>query len=297
MHDQLCFHVGSTSEAAARFYFSVRDGSKIVSASGKCSGPYCKFAKTLPAEFTMHLTEHPGTQQQVLEAVVIDPCYWGTTLSFTYQVSLQLELVSGEEISYEGAISMRQWHAEKQSLYLNQRRVVLRGFQGQGDVETEIQRCRETETCLLTNPLQHSEYQFSNEQGVGLVVDIRRVEDPLFDIVHQLQWSPSVLVVLLSGQQLSQLSKLSLPTQCLLAQMISVDSQPIEIANAAADLLAIELGEGERPPQWVADINLPLIVIGRGHMAKQLEEPRQACDLFQKNLAPEFNLAGYLVSQ
>ena len=82
----------------------------------------------------------------------------------------------------------------------------------------------------------------------------------------------------------------------LLAQQVKADDRIVEAdVAAAADVIAVELAEGDRPPAWIAKVSKPVIAIRRGRVYADFFEARAACDRLQAELAPDFNLAGYFV--
>ncbi|NOY41914.1 MAG: hypothetical protein GXP26_08770 [Planctomycetes bacterium] len=296
MHDQIQFHVGTTSPSAASVYFTMRDGAKIVSAAGTFSGPFCEYARTLPTEFSVQLATHPAREQSIAESLIIDPCFWSPTLPFTYKVELQLQLESGHEISYRGTVGMRQWHAEQKSFYLGFRRTVLRGYRCHDLCDETIQRAHQQESALLVDPAGQTAYEAADRLGVGLVVDLRKAGESLHDQIHGLNWHPSAMVAMVNAEQLSQIGSSAWPRQCLLAQCLTAESQHSEISEPQPEVLAIELNAGERPPAWLAGVEQPTIALRRNVSEDQLQEPRRCCEMLQAELAPDFSLAGYFVS-
>ncbi len=296
MHDQLQFHVGNTSQSEACVYFSMRNDSKILSATGSFIGPHCEHSRTLPAEFKIRLSTHPATQQTIAEITIIDPCYWNPALPFTYEVELQIQDTNGLEIAYRGTLGMRRWHGAKKSFYLDLRRCVLRGYRCNEPNEDALQVARQQELTLIVDPTDRSFYQTANRLGVGLVVDLRNVGKAISDHVYRLNDSPSVMVALVSTEQLSQLDTNHRPKQCLLAQCLTAGAQPNEIIGTTPDAFAIELKADERPPLWLADIEKPLIAIHCLAEEPPLHSPRRRCEKLQATLAPDFSLAGYFVT-
>ena len=59
--------------------------------------------------------------------------------------------------------------------------------------------------------------------------------------------------------------------------------------------IIVELQSDQRPPTSLATLNKPMIAIRRGVAFNNLHEARAACDRLQAELAPEFDLAGYVV--
>jgi len=296
MHNQLQLHIGSTSQAAARVYFTVLDNAKITSASGKLRGPYCKYARTLPAEFPVQLSTHPANQQTIAESLVIDPCYWSPTLPYTYEIELQLQLESGQEISHQGTLGMRQWHCRQENLYLDSRRTVLRGYRVHDFCEETVQQARKQESSLLIEPDDLTTYEAADSLGVGLMIDLRNTDESLHDQLHNLNWSPAALIAMVNAEQISQLDKPLLPQQFLLAQSLTSRSTIAEIEKTRADILVVGLDEDERPPSWTANVEQPVIAIRSGVSENQCLQPRRSCETLQADLAPEFNLAGYFIS-
>ncbi len=296
MHDQIQFHVGTTSPSAASVYFTMRDGEKIVSAAGMFSGPFCEYARTLPTEFSVQLATHPAREQSIAESLVVDPCFWSPTLPFTYKVELQLQVESGQELSYRGTVGMRQWHAQQKNLFLGGRRTVLRGYRCHDLCDETIQQAHQLEAALLVGPSDQKAYEAADRLGTSLVIDLRKAGESLHDQMHCLNWHPSAMVAMVNAEQLAQTGCSPLPRQCLFAQCLTAESQHSEINGSQPETIAIELNVGEPPPAWLADVEKPTMALRRNVPEDQLQQPRRCCEMLQAELAPDFSLAGYFVS-
>ena len=83
---------GDTSPIEAELFVrSCAPGTTLL--AGTISGPYCEGIQTLPADLRLQLRERAG--EQVLTAIVPDPCFWAPDRPYLYRADVQV--ATGEE--------------------------------------------------------------------------------------------------------------------------------------------------------------------------------------------------------
>jgi hypothetical protein len=114
MQDEISITVGDVNDVEAHVYarYSGAAGQPSdTSASGRIlmegtlRGPYCKNARTLPAEIAFR--DLGPKEIGVARAIVPDPCVWSPELPHFYE--LHVEARWGEQIiaAYDGTIGLR----------------------------------------------------------------------------------------------------------------------------------------------------------------------------------------------
>jgi len=293
MHDLFKIIVVKQTESSAHVVLELPAGVPIRSLTGKIVGPYCNFARTLPAEFS--LTDIKSNSD-IHVAQVIDPCYWTPELPFLYDLHLGILKEDGQEIEQTLKVGLTRWGCESRNLRLESRRIVLRGTSSKQLATATLSAAREAATALMVDRYDQPFCGAADQAGVMLCLDLRAAGNSLYSVLPHLDWSPSVLLALVSAEQLAE-SDLDdhRPTHCCLTQSLSASSTPDELVDPQ-QVLAVELKPGEQPPAWLADFARPVIAIRHGEDYAELTAARAACDRLQAELAPEFDLAGYFVT-
>jgi hypothetical protein len=288
MHDQLSLIVADRTENHARILLAAREGADIVAIAGTVRGPYSDFAKTLTADFAFKPTATAGTA----ESLIVEPCYWTPHMPFWYDLRLQLRMSDGtqrEEILRAG---IRRLYCEGRNLRLESKRIVLRGLRYNSPTENDLKLARECETALLVSNPTTELCLAASRLGVPLVVDLSGRESIDQEILHELDWSPAVMLVLMDLKQLSRRAiESARPRQCFVAAFADGEMQEPDVK---CDAFAVQLASGEHPPAWMATCKKPVIAIRKDAESKIITA-RAGCDRLQAELAPEFDLAGYFV--
>ncbi|MDZ4656316.1 MAG: hypothetical protein SH868_01925 [Bythopirellula sp.] len=285
MHEHLTLIVGERTENHARMMLQAGAASGIAEIIGVACGPYCDFAKTLTADFTFK------PKAGSVEALLIEPCYWTPQLPFWYDLRLRLLMQDGSERQEVVPVGLRRWYCDGRDFRLESKRVVLRGLRHDSPTKNDLQHAREFETVLVVDNPTAEVCQSASRIGVPLVADLRDNELSWDEVFRQLDWSPAVLLLLLSVDQLKVMSDAERPRQSFVAVRVGAnDPQPA----VKCDVYTVELASDERPPIWLATCGKPVIAI-RKEAASEISTARAGCDRLQTELAPEFDLAGYFV--
>ena len=293
MIDHFKFAVLQQTEASAHVILEQAADGPVRAFTASLRGPHCQFARTLPAEFSFSPI---AMQPEAHFAQVIDPCYWTPDLPFLYDLQFKVQLTDGQEIEQTTKVGLTRWESHGQNLRLETRRVVLRGAGATSPNSETIRAAREAQTALLISEIDPTVCETADELGVALCLDLRGTSDADLSVLANIQGSPSLLLAIVSPQQVVEQKVLAqLPSHCLIAQHLST-SAPIEEFLDSKPFLAFDLKPGERPSAWVPKATRPVIAIRRGEDYTDLAEARAACDRLQAELAPEFDFAGYFVT-
>jgi hypothetical protein len=114
MQDEISITVGDVNDVEAHVYArysgvsgqrSDASASERVRMQGTLRGPFCKNARTLPAEIAFR--DLGPKEIGVARAIVPDPCVWSPELPHLYE--LHVEARRGEQIvaAYDGTIGLR----------------------------------------------------------------------------------------------------------------------------------------------------------------------------------------------
>ena len=292
VYDTLSLRLGHAVDSEARVYLQTSRAAQIASMSGRLRGPQCDFAHTLKSEHPVQQLSGSADPNCLAEVLITDPCYWTPQLPFQYELHVDLQLASGETRELTTSMGLHRWGAEGPNLRLERRRTVLRGAQVTREAFEAVSTARDAEVALLVETPSEELCHAASRLGVPLVVDLRSCEDPLGEERQRLAWSPAVLIALLTPGQLGD----ALKTSFLLAQSITTGTTEQEATAIECDLYAIHLGPNDSPPAWLAHSDKPVIAIRHGKTYAEGTEARAACDGLQRELAPQFDFAGYFVA-
>jgi len=294
LYQQISLLRGSAVDAEARIYLQALPGCEVQEIRGQLYGPHCEFAHTLPATFAALPAPDEAGAACLTELFVPDPCFWTPQLPFRYDLKLEVTTKAGESTAYETSIGLKRWSVDNANWKLEGKRVVLRGAKPASDADNFLAFARKAEVSLLVSPPEELVLVSANRIGVPLVVDLRSDSPEWDNELDRLSWSPSVMAVLLSADQLGNAQPA--PRGLPIGLVLDDRSHAADVTQVDCHFYAIELRPGERPPAWLASDDKPVIAIRREVEFADLAAAREACDRLQAELAPEFDLAGYFVA-
>lgn len=256
-------------------------------------GPVCAYARTLPSV----VGARAAAGDTAIEFLMTEPCYWTPQLPFLYDLHMRVRDSRGTIRELDRSLGLRRLVAHGRNLRLGGERIVLRGASCEQLEASRLVESRAAGTAIVTRYPNDELYDAAAHMGVFLVADTTVNLGNLVSVFRDLSWQPAVALVLLDRDQIVEEHALvSRRMNLLLAQRIRTgETAGISDIAAAADVIAVELAEGERPPEWVPRLVKPVIAIRRGRAYADFHEARAACDRLQAELAPEFDLAGYFV--
>jgi hypothetical protein len=231
------------------------------------------------------------------EVVIPEPCYWSPALPFLYELRCEWSDGANDARELRLAIGLRRLEPRKKSLYWDGKRIVLRGLRVATVASSAVEEARAAEVALLVPHPTTQTCELADEHGLPLIADLRGGElEP--QAVRSLALHPSVTMMLIDGHQIRPCKPGHLPRGTLIAAAMN----PVRDGHVSAqqppewaDVLAVEVEPGGRPPAWIDHARRPVIAIrGNGPYA-DFQIARAACDRLQAVLAPDFDLAGYFV--
>jgi len=263
---------------------------EILSFEGHLNGPYCDRAHTLPASFQVSQCLCDRNVSNIVSTLITDPCYWTPQLPFLYKLELELQLADGSAETWNQTVGLRRWEIVGKNLMRERRRIVLRAVVVDSIEMEDLSTAVVSELALVvTDP--HPEFlERASELGVSLVVDLRGYDGDITAKLLSCAWQPSVALVIFDAS-------LDGPFYQPLAVRIACIADSVECLDEVswADVVAVEIDETKRPPEWAATCEKPVIAIRRCGAYAELAEARRKCDQLQADLAPQFDLAGYIV--
>ncbi len=288
--------LGEAVDGQARVYVQACSESNVVEIRGRLRGPFSEFARTLPAEFVLQSAPSQSNAVALASTMVPDPCFWTPELPMQYQLDLEIIDDQGRLSKTSRWVGLRRWSADGCHLRLERRRTVLRAVRDEQISVEQLPATRSACIALLVSQPSESLCAAACEQGVPLIADLTQSGKNLFSELAKLDWFPAVMMVLVEAKQLHQIRRSqSPPHQLLLAHQLGVGAKPTAVEMSACDALAVVLTDNERPPDWLATCEKPVVAIRRGKTYADWTAARHGCDVLQAELAPQFDLAGYFV--
>ena len=286
----------SPTEHQVNFALCDMSQGRLASLGGKLIGPYCQYARTLPATISVPACECLPDISHLTQQIITDPCYWTPQLPYLYNFEGEIKLSDGTTQSWSHTVGFRRSEVEGRNLRLERRRIVLRGAVADDESAVDLPAAHEAEVALIIQEPSDSFLQQASECGVLVIADLRNVGTELTPHLIRLAWQPSVAFVLVSNT--NPLFDIYVPHSIALGHLILANAQiaPNSVDHDWASILLVELNAGEHLPHWLANANQPVVVIRPGQGYTDLATARGACDRLQAELAPEFDLAGYFVA-
>jgi beta-galactosidase/beta-glucuronidase len=97
--------VGDVSDMEARVSVRYDGQASDITLCGTLRGPFCKNARTLPAEIIFSQSNNAAKAQT--EAVITDPCMWTPELPNVYEVNVEARQGKRVIDTYHGTIGLR----------------------------------------------------------------------------------------------------------------------------------------------------------------------------------------------
>ena len=301
--DNIEIFVGATSNVEAHVYVGHEDLGAFAGGgiqwSGWVEGPFCEYAKTLPARVKLR---HEGTGlNALLRAIVPDPCFWSPELPFLYQVNLATQGRQDVSDSIQRWIGIKPFRYSGSDLFYADRRHVVRAVDvaaiegGLTDWEQAVAECRETCAALVVAAVDDRLGELASRRGVMLLTSVAGIDTgSVQQALRQLARWPAVAIAIV---------------RCDVAL-------PADLGRCAPNLLlACQIDGAARTtvPDWASVVvceakqlvngalcasarRLPMMAVGRVARVESVAKGRRQCDGLQSELAPVVDLAGYIVS-
>jgi len=260
---------------------------------GHIVGPRCDFARTLPAKIPLRSGD--ASSGLKCEAVIPDPCLWTPQLPMLYDVYVELRQDGNLVATAQRPLAIRMFGPRGRDLNLAGKRWVLRGVRQGLAPAAPLSAWRETGAAMLLAELDEALALEAARQGVPLVAMVRKTT---------------------TAEVAAELRRLARCPAVMAAAINAAAPLPSDVGLAAIDIrLAAYCHAGDAPgqlPRW-ANMLLcessdaaaigrvanghpyPVIALRPEDHAANLVAARRACDVLQRDLAPNADLAGYVV--
>jgi hypothetical protein len=172
---------------------------------------------------------------------------------------------------------------------------VLRGVHREGVARQELQQLHDTSATLVTSCLDEATCILASTMGVLIVA---RLGGDAADIATRLRGLanyPAVGLAIIESKTVIQADlRREAPNIVLLAR---ADADHLMSPPAWVGAFVSDCGTLERRPSWLGTLPNPVLAERLLAPTYRLSIPaaRAACDRLQRDLAPEFDLAGYIV--
>ena len=246
------------SESLARLSIS----SAAAEVTGLIRGPYCKYSRTLPSNFSIARGE----------ACIVDPCYWCPALPFRYQVSLEINFENGEKDQLEFLWGLRWCVPHKHDLRLHGKRYVVRAVQARHE-DLDLTELRGGAAALVTAADNVNLLDQASEIGVMVIVAGGLTTDESY---RGLNLFPAVHFVK------------DFPAGATPRDVLGIASDPNQMPRAA--LHWIEASEIPRYATYAKPI-----FAAQASDSDDVADMRRACDRLQRDLAKYGQYAGYVI--
>ncbi len=295
MDDSFEIVLGEATDSHAYLYVrATRTAKTIHRLTGLLTGPECQYGRTLPNRYA--LDSMAPTGGPLAELVVPEPCFWTPEMPLIYRLDMQLQDRAGETQTFSRLVGIRRWGVDRTAFRLDQRRTVLRGVDvGSRTPNMEqLGKAHKEQVTLIVRRPDATLGEAASRMGVALVADLRGMDSRAMvsrELFRVSRW-PAVLMALVDVSQIDQ--EQPLPAGLIMLQPLGTSKG--EIASWA-DAVMVETGPASSLPDWLAEVDKPILALRPSHQDESLATTRQACDRLQADLAPQFDLAGYFVSQ
>jgi hypothetical protein len=288
--------VGQATNMGARIYVGVRSDIAFEQVArprrltGSVSGPECRYARTLPIHVPLRETD--SKSPLLAEALVPDPCFWTPQMPHLYQV--QADIYDGhDKIGQCGAMfGIRRFTTRGCNLILDEKRFVIRGTASITPWAESIQRWHDAELAALVTDPNDELCAEASRCGVLLIAELTRIRQRLR--ARELSQWPAVGLVIQQRAVLERPgAEADIPNGVIAAQRFALGER-VRPANRAQAVIC-DVEEAGEAAARIGDCPLPIVAFRRCRDGTSVDEARAACDRLQRDLAPRFDLAGYLV--
>ena len=279
MSDSFQIFVGHASESLADVYLRCLDEELPQPEEISMRGPFCSVARTLKSKSLFQPTNDPS----VWHTRLVDPCFWTPDYPGCYEV-----LIRCGDTTVTRKWGLRRFGAKNGSFWLDGRRWVLRAA-ATSDVKVEdLPAWRDARMTLQVERPSDELLIQAVDLGVMLMVDLEN-DNWQTELARIAQLPAVAIAIVPAGVSLSECRAIA-PNllvgkrigQGNLADLAGKADLVIGAADDPAEASCLEFSE------------LPLV----GERKAEFDNPvmaRAACDRLQADLAPRFQLSGYLV--
>lgn len=259
---------------------------------GQLSGPYCRLSHTLPVATPLSKTAGPAGWSARVD--LIDPCFWSPQMPAYYRLRLRCKQAGQGTEGVERPVGIRHLAARRQSLYLEGRRWVVRGAWAGMTDWCDFAAWRQQRLCRISRGWEPGLWQQASEVGLGVIADLRWSDaGDLAGLLRRLWTWPAVFAVVVPADHPAG-GHIRHWAPNLIVAAASPPSPVLPPRPAWADLQLVHarLLGGLAPAQAPRH---PLWAVGPRTAELDATDVRRDCERLQARLAPQWDLAGYLV--
>ena len=282
---------GAASEAEASVYAQLpvddRRGA-AVSLAGSVTGPFCEYARTLPASVALH--DLGAGETQLAEARVPDPCFWTPEMPYLYQVEVELRSDGDCLATAERTLAIRRLGADGRSLFLDARRWVPRAASTGSAAPSTFESCRDAALGLVVDDPTDDVCGRATREGVLLAACVC---SNTIDTVRRLSTYGAVGLVIVRDAPAKDNEMKRAARNVILCQERSDDDE--SAAATWADAVVYRINDPTRIADYASRCMLPVIAYRPLAETAPAADSRAACDALQRDLAEMGDFAGYFV--
>lgn len=266
MQTKVRFIVHHDRPTEASTSISIRGTTNHVSA--RIEGPYCSTGRTLRSTIQF------SPQENGLSCQLVDPVFWSPDFPAYYRI----DILDGDEVIYSQRLGIRKLECSRGSLFLNSRRWVLRAAWSDS---LTVDECQRENLAIVCDDPSDQFLDDATDKGVFVVLNLEQC----------VEWQKRLL-------QLSRFPCVGMTILRETIQQVPTNNQ-ILVHRCSTNSLTSAPWAHLLMPEYSAlktmrssNDSRPLVCYRIG------SEPlaRISCDHLQRDLAPEFDLAGYVVS-
>ncbi|MCA9263305.1 MAG: hypothetical protein KDA60_05630 [Planctomycetales bacterium] len=252
---------------------------------------------------TVPLVSEGTDPTPLARAAIVDPCFWTPALPALYEVNVELTYPGRSPVTVHRLAGIRTLVVKNKSLLLAGQRVVLRGGvpplctpeEADISMSPEVRDTWRGQHLAMWFPEPaDSICQWASQQGIWIVANLTSAGVVDLEGVTRrlLQW-PAVAMVVLTSDQLNRLGR-SRPPYGLLAVLVN-DDRP-DVGADQADVILLDVDRCTDSISFAIHCPLPVVAWRSSQSFRDPVAVRRACEELQGELAPDVDLAGYLVS-
>lgn len=288
---------GQTTAAASHLYARLADlpGGGDWTLTGKVRGPECELAESLSATFAL---QDLGAGPTLLgRALITEPTCWTPDVPAQYVVQLELRRGGTLQGTVERSIGIRPLGARGNSLFLEQRRWVLRGVFADEAPPAEPDDWRAAPAVMVVEGPSESLCEQASRRGAMIVARLSdEAGSSVAERLRRLAQHAAVIGAIIRHDADSPGDlRAAAPNLLLAAEVAAPARWP---AGAAlpdwAQLAAVHVTQPADLLAW-KEPGLPLVAIRPRGWCDSLAEARRGCDELQRDLATVVDCAGYIV--
>lgn len=276
---QLGFHLVEATDSLARLQLlaggePLSHGAML---SGSLTGPRCRYARTLPS--TLPIRNSNGTA----EVLITEPCYWTADLPNLYDFRIQYRTGKEEVTGLEQPIGLRRLSTGGPSIFIENKRFVFRAARLLTGEPIDWQSWRDARLAIHVVDPSSELCHTASEVGVWIIAESSNPTT-----IDHLANCPAVAVIVpnLNPKTFSRLPS---------GPLIGARWRAGGAIETDADILLHEVRDIAKTKIELACCTRPVIALRPAPHVASLAEARTACEQLQRELAPELNLAGYIV--